>query len=76
MSVGRDIYLQEGIKGLFRGGALRAGWTALGLGLYLSAYESGRFYLENRRKGQSQTQSQTQSELSFKRKTEEGEAVI
>jgi solute carrier family 25 S-adenosylmethionine transporter 26 len=49
-SVGRDIYRQEGFMGLFKGGALRSGWTALGLGLYLSAYESGRLYLEQRRK--------------------------
>ncbi|KAL1966559.1 hypothetical protein VTN77DRAFT_4481 [Rasamsonia byssochlamydoides] len=74
LAVGRDIYLQEGIKGLFRGGALRAGWTALGLGLYLSAYESGRLYLENRRK--SQTQSQGQGSPGFKSKSEEGEVVI
>jgi hypothetical protein len=49
-SVGRDVYRQEGLTGLFKGGALRAGWTALGLGLYLSAYESGRLFLEQRRK--------------------------
>jgi solute carrier family 25 (mitochondrial S-adenosylmethionine transporter), member 26 len=48
-AVGREIYRREGIRGLFTGGTLRAGWTALGLGLYLSAYETGRMYLENRR---------------------------
>ncbi|KAL2011669.1 hypothetical protein VTN00DRAFT_4387 [Thermoascus crustaceus] len=67
-AVGRDIYYREGIKGLFSGGALRAGWTAIGLGLYLGAYEGGRFYLENRRKNRSR------AELGVK--GEEKEAVI
>ena len=51
IEVGKGIYQKEGVRGLFKGGALRAGWTALGLGLYLSTYESGRMYLENRREG-------------------------
>lgn len=49
-AVGRKIFFEEGIRGLFKGGAIRAVWTAVGLGLYLSMYEGGRFYLENRRK--------------------------
>jgi hypothetical protein len=49
ISVGRDIIRYEGIRGLFKGGLIRAGWTAIALGLYLSLYEGGRFYLENRR---------------------------
>lgn len=48
-AVGKEIFRTEGIKGLFRGGALRAAWTALGSGLYLGVYESGRTYLERRR---------------------------
>ena len=48
-SVGKDIFNKEGIRGLFRGGVLRAGWTALGLGLYLGSYEGGRKFLEDRR---------------------------
>jgi hypothetical protein len=52
-SVGKEILRTEGIKGLFRGGALRGVWTAVGSGLYLGAYESGRRYLEERRKGAS-----------------------
>lgn len=50
LAVGRDILRNEGVRGLFRGGLIRAGWTAVALGLYLSLYESGRFYLENRRR--------------------------
>ncbi|KAJ5951153.1 uncharacterized protein N7479_009566 [Penicillium vulpinum] len=50
ISVGRDIIRHEGIRGLFKGGLIRAGWTAVALGLYLSLYEGGRFHLENRRK--------------------------
>ncbi|KAJ5185676.1 Mitochondrial substrate/solute carrier [Penicillium cf. griseofulvum] len=54
ISVGRDIMRYEGIRGLFKGGLIRAGWTAIALGLYLSLYEGGRFYLENRRKERDQ----------------------
>jgi solute carrier family 25 (mitochondrial S-adenosylmethionine transporter), member 26 len=50
IAMGKEILRQEGLKGLFRGGALRGIWTALGSGLYLSVYESGRHYLESRRK--------------------------
>ncbi|KAL8799373.1 MAG: hypothetical protein Q9182_005945 [Xanthomendoza sp. 2 TL-2023] len=49
--VGREILRTEGVKGLFRGGALRGAWTAVGSGLYLGVYESGRRYLERRRVG-------------------------
>lgn len=48
--IARDIFKQEGIRGLFRGAALRSLWTAMGSGLYLGVYESGRFYLEDERK--------------------------
>ena len=51
VAVGREILRTEGLKGLFRGGALRGLWTALGSGLYLGVYESGRAYLEGRRVG-------------------------
>lgn len=50
-AVGKEVFRTEGIKGLFRGGALRGLWTAAGSGLYLGAYESGRRYLEERRLG-------------------------
>ena len=48
-AVGREIWRTEGWRGLFRGGGLRGLWTALGSGLYLGVYESGRKHLENRR---------------------------
>ena len=51
LAVGREILRTEGVKGLFRGGSLRGLWTALGSGLYLGVYESGRRYLEGRRVG-------------------------
>ena len=51
-AVGKEIFRVEGVKGLFRGGALRGVWTALGSGLYLGVYESGRTYLEGRRVGE------------------------
>lgn len=37
-----DIWKREGPLGLMKGGLLRCAWTALGAGIYLGAYESGR----------------------------------
>lgn len=51
-AVGREVLRTEGWKGLFRGGALRGAWTALGSGVYLGVYESGRRGLERRRVGE------------------------
>lgn len=50
LAIGREIFVKEGVRGLFKGGAIRAGWTAIAVSLYLSMYEGGRFFLENRRK--------------------------
>lgn len=47
--VGRDVFRNEGIRGLFRGGLIRAGWTSIAMGLYLSMYEGIKFYLERRK---------------------------
>lgn len=46
----KEVAQTDGIRGFFRGAALRAVWTALGSGLYLGVYEGGRFYLEDSRK--------------------------
>lgn len=46
----KEVAHTDGIRGFFRGAALRAVWTALGSGLYLGVYEGGRFYLEDSRK--------------------------
>lgn len=48
LTVTQDIFRESGFKGLFRGGALRAAWTALGSGLYLAVYDSGRLWLGER----------------------------
>lgn len=48
-AIGREIVREHGWKGLMRGGALRAAWTMIGSGLYLSVYEGGRLYLEQAR---------------------------
>ena len=50
IAVGRGIFQKDGIRGFFKGGAIRAGWTAVAMSLYLGLYEGGRLYLENRRK--------------------------
>jgi hypothetical protein len=49
VQIAREIMAENGVKGLWRGGALRAVWTMVGSGLYLGVYESGRVYLANRR---------------------------
>ncbi|KAM3415460.1 hypothetical protein BST61_g8981 [Cercospora zeina] len=49
ITVAREIIRDEGLKGLFRGGALRGVWTMVGSGLYLGVYESGTVYLSQRR---------------------------
>jgi hypothetical protein len=48
LTVARGIVQESGLKGLFRGGTLRAAWTALGSGLYLAAYDSARLWLGDR----------------------------
>ena len=49
-TVAREVLKGEGVRGLFRGALLRAGWTSIGSGLYLGCYESGRHYLEKNRR--------------------------
>lgn len=44
--VARVVYQESGVKGLFRGGLLRAGWTAIGSGLYLGTYEVAKVWLK------------------------------
>jgi len=48
ITVAREIFRENGTKGLFRGGILRGIWTALGSGLYLGMYESSRVWLGDR----------------------------
>ncbi|KAL2872099.1 putative mitochondrial carrier protein [Aspergillus lucknowensis] len=47
--VGKEVFSHEGMRGLFRGGAIRVVWTAVSLSIYLGMYEGGRFYLEKKR---------------------------
>ncbi|KAM0325698.1 hypothetical protein ACHAQA_006998 [Verticillium albo-atrum] len=44
-AVAQEVYRSHGMKGLFRGGGLRASWTALGSGLYLGTYEMSKVWL-------------------------------
>ncbi|KAF3918431.1 Mitoferrin [Orbilia brochopaga] len=43
------VIRREGARGLWRGGLLRAVWTALGSGLYLGTFECAKIYLTRRR---------------------------
>ena len=54
-SIAKEVMAESGIKGLFRGGTLRAAWTALGSGLYLAVYESGRVWLGDQHKSSDET---------------------
>ncbi|PWN29072.1 mitochondrial carrier [Jaminaea rosea] len=42
------IFRNEGWRALWRGGLLRSSWTALGAGIYLGSYESGRLWWKTR----------------------------
>lgn len=46
IQVARLIFQERGVYGLFRGGLLRAAWTALGSGLYLGTYEVAKVWLK------------------------------
>ena len=52
ITVAREVLAESGIKGLFRGGTLRAVWTAFGSGLYLAVYESGKVSLGDKNMSQ------------------------
>lgn len=43
--VARLVYQERGLRGLFRGGLLRASWTAVGSSLYLGTYEVAKVWL-------------------------------
>ncbi|CAK7274898.1 hypothetical protein SEPCBS57363_006400 [Sporothrix epigloea] len=45
LQLARIIYQEHGVRGLFRGGAFRAGWTFIGSGLYLGTYEVAKAWL-------------------------------
>ncbi|KAF6843114.1 hypothetical protein CMUS01_02394 [Colletotrichum musicola] len=45
LEVAGDVYRQNGVRGLFRGGLLRSVWTAVGSGLYLGTYEMSKVWL-------------------------------
>jgi len=49
IKVFQQVWRDEGMRGLFRGGALRGVWTMIGSGLYLGVYDFGRVYLARRR---------------------------
>ncbi|KAL2018298.1 hypothetical protein VTK56DRAFT_961 [Thermocarpiscus australiensis] len=48
LDLARTILRESGIRGLFRGAALRAAWAALGSGLYLGSYEVTKIWLRGR----------------------------
>ncbi|EAU38835.1 conserved hypothetical protein [Aspergillus terreus NIH2624] len=64
-AVGRKVFRDEGVRGLFRGGAIRGVWTASALSIYLGMYEGGRSYLEKRRERMADEESRSQSQTAI-----------
>ncbi|KAK2594148.1 hypothetical protein QQS21_008147 [Conoideocrella luteorostrata] len=50
-SVTQMVYQERGLKGFFRGGLFRSGWTALGSSLYLGTYDAAKVWLRQRKPG-------------------------
>ncbi|KAB5532533.1 mitochondrial carrier domain-containing protein [Coniochaeta sp. 2T2.1] len=50
LEVAKQVLRERGVKGLFRGGALRAVWTFVGSGLYLGTYEVCKVWLRGDKK--------------------------
>jgi hypothetical protein len=48
--IGKDVFVKEGVRGMFRGGLIRGVWTIFGNGAYMGCYEGAKFYLEDRGK--------------------------
>ncbi|KPM46069.1 hypothetical protein AK830_g506 [Neonectria ditissima] len=48
-AVTREVYRERGVRGFFRGAALRSGWTMVGSGLYLGTYEMAKVWLKRRK---------------------------
>ncbi|KIL95345.1 hypothetical protein FAVG1_00081 [Fusarium avenaceum] len=44
-TVSKEVYQERGVRGFFRGAALRSGWTMIGSGLYLGSYEMAKVWL-------------------------------
>lgn len=45
--IGKEVFQNEGIRGLFRGGAIRATFTIFGNGLFIGCYEGAKVYLQS-----------------------------
>ncbi|KAF4983276.1 hypothetical protein FZEAL_1261 [Fusarium zealandicum] len=48
-TVTQEVYRERGLRGFFRGAALRSGWTMIGSGLYLGTYEMAKVWLKRRK---------------------------
>jgi solute carrier family 25 S-adenosylmethionine transporter 26 len=48
-TVTKAVYADRGVRGFFRGGLFRSGWTALGSGLYLGTYDVAKVWLKRKR---------------------------
>lgn len=44
--VAREVLRQEGVRGLYRGGSIRAAFTVVGNGMFMGCYEYVKMYLQ------------------------------
>jgi solute carrier family 25 S-adenosylmethionine transporter 26 len=49
--IGREVFQNEGMRGLFRGGLVRGAFTVLGNGLYIGCYEGAKLWLQEEEGG-------------------------
>ncbi|KAG5927988.1 hypothetical protein E4U42_001465 [Claviceps africana] len=45
------VFRERGLRGFFRGGLFRSGWTAMGSSLYLGTYDAAKVWLKRRKLG-------------------------
>lgn len=46
VQLGKQVFREEGVRGLFKGLGLRVIWTSMGLSLYLGSYEAMKNYID------------------------------
>lgn len=46
LQIGKQVFKEEGVRGLFKGLGLRVIWTSMGLSLYLGSYEAMKNYID------------------------------
>ena len=48
LKIYREVWVEEGLRGLFRGGLIRTAWTAVGNGLFIGCYEGAKLTFQTK----------------------------